>query len=115
VVEHGEDIFRYPDRWASLQSTAPDVSSWRMPVAATILLFASAREKAGKTNLTVDLPDNPTVLDLKSAMVRACPALEPLVSTLRIAIDSEYAFDDLQPIPPGAELAAIPPVSGGGD
>jgi hypothetical protein len=32
---------------------------------------------------------------------------------LRIAIKSEYALDDHQPIPPGAELAAIPPVSGG--
>ncbi len=29
-----------------------------------------------------------------------------------IAVDQEYAPDD-RPIPPGADLAAIPPVSGG--
>jgi MoaE-MoaD fusion protein len=82
-------------------------------VNATILLFALAREKAGAPTLTVDLPPDPTVLDLKSALARACPALAPLLPTLRIAINSEYAIDDHLPIPPGAELAAIPPVSGG--
>jgi molybdopterin converting factor small subunit len=79
----------------------------------TILLFAIAREKAGASTLTVDLPPNPTVLDLKAALGLACPALEPLLPTLRIAVNSEYALDDHQTIPLGAELAAIPPVSGG--
>ena len=79
----------------------------------TILLFALAKEKAGAPTLTVDLPSNPSVGDLKSALVRACPGLAPLLPTLRIAINSEYALDDHQPIPPDAELAAIPPVSGG--
>jgi MoaE-MoaD fusion protein len=79
----------------------------------TILLFALAKEKAGASSLTVDLPPGSTVLDLKTALARACPALAPLLPTLRIAIDSEYALDDHLPIPPGAELAAIPPVSGG--
>ena len=80
---------------------------------ATVLLFALAREKAGASALTVDLPDHPTVRDLKAALALRCPALAPLLSTLRIAVDSEYALDDLQAIPPDAELAAIPPVSGG--
>ena len=80
---------------------------------AQILLFALARERAGASTIVVDLPDTPTVSDLKNALARACPALAPLLPTLRIAIDSEYALDDHQPIPPGAELAAIPPVSGG--
>ena len=80
---------------------------------ATILLFALAREKAGASTLAVDLPPDPTILDLKAALAGACPALAPLLPTLRIAVDSEYALDDHQAIPPGAELAAIPPVSGG--
>jgi molybdopterin converting factor subunit 1 len=84
-----------------------------MPVQASILLFALAREKAGRPMLTVDLPEPSTVADLKSAISRACPALAPLLPTIRVAINSEYAIDDDQPIPPGAELAAIPPVSGG--
>jgi len=79
---------------------------------ATVLLFALAKERAGRPTLTVDLAEGSTVADLKAALARACPALAPLLPTLRIAIDSEYAPDD-RPIPPGAELAAIPPVSGG--
>jgi len=81
---------------------------------ATVLLFALARARAGRPALTVDLPESATVADLKAAMAAACPALGPLLPTLRIAIDSEYAPDD-RPVPPGAELAAIPPVSGGID
>ncbi len=78
----------------------------------TVLLFALAKERAGGPTLTVDLAEGATVADLKAAIGRACPALGPLLPTLRIAIDSEYAPDD-RPVPPGSELAAIPPVSGG--
>jgi molybdopterin converting factor small subunit len=83
-------------------------------VQTTILLFALAKQKAGQPTLTLTLPDPATVADLKIALAEACPALAPLLSTLRIAINSEYAFDDAQTIPANAELAAIPPVSGGG-
>ena len=62
--------------------------------------------------MAVDLPAGATVADLKSALALACPSLRPLLPMIRIAIDSEYAVDD-QTIPLGAELAAIPPVSGG--
>jgi molybdopterin converting factor small subunit len=84
-----------------------------MIMPSAILLFALAREKAGTSTLTVELPPSPNVQDLKAALARACPALAPLLPTLRIAINSEYALDDHQTIPLGAELAAIPPVSGG--
>jgi MoaE-MoaD fusion protein len=84
-----------------------------MIMPSTILLFAIARAKAGAQTLTVDLPPNSTVGDLKAALALACPSLAPLLPTLRIAINSEYALDDHQPIPREAELAAIPPVSGG--
>ncbi len=79
---------------------------------ATVLLFAVARERAGSPSIAVDLPDLATVAVLKTILAENCPALAPLLPTLRIAINSEYADDD-RPIPPGAELAAIPPVSGG--
>ncbi len=79
---------------------------------ATVLLFAMARDRAGRPSITVDLPNRATVADLKAALAGACPALGPMLPTVRIAINSEYADDD-RPIPPGSELAAIPPVSGG--
>ena len=77
-----------------------------------VLLFALARERAGRPALTVELPEFATVADVKLALARACPALAPLLPTIRIAIDSEYATDD-RAISPDSELAAIPPVSGG--
>ncbi len=79
---------------------------------ATLLLFAAARQRAGAPSLVLDLPEPATVADLKAALAAACPALASFLPSLRIAVDSEYAADD-RAIPPGAELAAIPPVSGG--
>lgn len=75
-------------------------------------LFALARERAGRSYLELDLPEPVSVAALKAAAGEACPALAPLLPHMRIAVNSEYA-DDSQLIPPGAELAAIPPVSGG--
>jgi molybdopterin converting factor subunit 1 len=80
----------------------------------TVLLFAGARQRAGSSTLDVEIPDGSTVADLKSALASGCPALSPLLPSLRIAVNSEYAADE-STIPPGAELAAIPPVSGGWD
>ena len=80
---------------------------------ATVLLFALAKDRAGRASIAVELPEASTVADLKAALARSCPALAHLLPTIRIAINSEYAPED-RSIPPGAELAAIPPVSGGG-
>jgi molybdopterin converting factor small subunit len=88
--------------------------SGRDDVRVSIQLFALARERAGRSVWDLELPQAATVADLKTALGATCPALASLVPNLRIAINAEYALDD-QPIPPGAELAAIPPVSGGGN
>ncbi len=53
-----------------------------------------------------------TVADLRAALGEHLPALAPLLPTVMIAVDEEYAGDDA-PIPPGSRLAVIPPVSGG--
>lgn len=75
-------------------------------------LFAVARQRAGAPVVTLELPEGATVSTLKSVLVETFPALAPIVPSLMIAIDNDYATDDT-PIPPDAELAAIPPVSGG--
>jgi len=77
-----------------------------------VKLFALARDRAGVPSLAVDLPEPATVADLRRSLAVACPALAPLLPSLMIAVDSDYA-DDARAIPPGAEVAAIPPVSGG--
>jgi molybdopterin converting factor small subunit len=78
-----------------------------------VRLFALARQKAGQAEVEVEVPDPATVADLKMAIADAYPELSPLVPHLLIAINGDYAGDDRSPIPPGAEVAAIPPVSGG--
>ena len=75
-------------------------------------LFAIARERAGRSVVEVDLPDDATVMDLKWALNDLIPSLAPITSSARFSVDTEYA-DDSTPIPPGADLALIPPVSGG--
>ena len=79
---------------------------------AEVRLFAVARQRAGQPMLALEVSEPATVALLKRALAEACPALAPLVPSLLIAVDSEYAAADA-PIPPGAEVAAIPPVSGG--
>lgn len=75
-------------------------------------LFAVARQRAGSDSVSVLLPDPARVSDLRGALAEQVPSLAGLSTSLLIAIDSEYARDDTL-IPPGSEVAAIPPVSGG--
>jgi molybdenum cofactor cytidylyltransferase len=77
-----------------------------------VRLFALARQRAGRPEVVVELPEPATVADLKRALAETLPELAPLASSLMIAVDSEYAGDDLH-ISPGSEVAVIPPVSGG--
>jgi molybdopterin converting factor subunit 1 len=77
-----------------------------------VRLFAGARQKAGRSEVSVELTGSATVGDLRRALAAALPELAPILSRVMIAVDAEYA-DDSRPIRPGAELAVIPPVSGG--
>jgi molybdopterin converting factor subunit 1 len=79
-----------------------------------VRLFAIARERAGRKVVEVDLPEPATVADLKAAILSQTPSLASLLPVLRFSVNSEYA-DDTTPIPQGADLAAIPPVSGGSE
>ena len=77
-----------------------------------VRLFALARQRAGRSEVVVELPEPATVADLKKSLTEAIPELAPLASSLMIAVDSEYAGDD-QVVAPGSDVAVIPPVSGG--
>ena len=76
----------------------------------TVLLFAAARDLAGTPTLTV--PACATVGDLRRALAAACPALAGLLPRCRVAVDLAFAAD-ADGVPGGAEVAVIPPVSGG--
>jgi molybdopterin synthase catalytic subunit len=78
-----------------------------------VLCFALARQLAGSPRIVVDLPDPATIADLRAALALACPALGPLLPHTRLAVNNAYATDDTAELPPDAEVALIPPVSGG--
>ncbi len=79
----------------------------------TLLYFAAARERAGLAREEVELPPGqPTVADVLAQVAELHPALRPLLPHLRVAVDQEFTAASA-PVRAGAELALIPPVSGG--
>jgi MoaE-MoaD fusion protein len=72
-----------------------------------IRLFAMLRERAGTSELSLDLPDGARVRDALDAVAELAGGL-PLV----MAVNREYADEDAV-LAPDDELALIPPVSGG--
>lgn len=77
-----------------------------------VKLFAAARERAGGDTCAVELPDGATVGAVRAALVAEVPELESLLEKATFAVDAEYATDATV-IAADAEVACIPPVSGG--
>ena len=80
---------------------------------ATVRLFAILREKAGTSEMMVDLPEHSTVADLLAAIESRYPGLSASVPHTMIAVNTEYV-EETHPLRDGDEVALIPPVSGGG-
>ncbi len=78
----------------------------------TVLLFAAAREAAGTSRLSLDLPEGATVASLRAALAERLPALDPLWPYLQVAVDREIAAPE-SPLRDGQEIALLPPVAGG--
>jgi len=77
-----------------------------------VLFFATARETAGCASAEISLPERATVAEARGAIARRFPGLEPRLPHFRFAVDREFAVDGTA-LHEGAELAVIPPVSGG--
>ena len=80
----------------------------------TVLFFAAFRDRTGLRQTRLDLPPGALVEDLRLRLADLFPALAPALPSALIAVNKEFAFDG-DPLPPGAELAVFPPVSGGSD
>lgn len=78
----------------------------------TVQLFARARELARAPRLELEVRESATVGDVKSALVEICPELRRIAQSLLVAINGEYAAD-VSRVPPDADVACFPPVSGG--
>lgn len=77
-----------------------------------VKLFAVVKQLVGATSTSIRLASPANVAELRAALVAAHPQIALIVGGLQFAVGGEYA-DDSTPIPPHAEVACIPPVSGG--
>ncbi len=77
-----------------------------------VKLFAIAKELAGSSELSVELPSGATIRDLRSAIVTTMPTLSRIAPHALWAVDAQYATDATR-VTEQSEVALIPPVSGG--
>lgn len=77
-----------------------------------VRFFASLREIAGTSALSLDVPEGSSVEVVWRALVSAHPALARRRPHLAASVDRRYvSFDDT--LLAGSEVVFIPPVSGG--
>jgi len=77
-----------------------------------VLFFAVAHDLAGTREYTLDLENNATVGNAIDTLIRKFPALGKINPSMKIAVNQEYAGNDVV-IHQDDELACLPPVSGG--
>jgi molybdopterin converting factor subunit 1 len=77
-----------------------------------VLYFAIARERVGLRDEWIPWVAGEPVRALMDALVERHPTLAGLRPHLRVSVNQEFASDDA-PVPANAEIALIPPVSGG--
>ena len=77
-----------------------------------VKLFARARDLVGHDVVDVTISEPATIADLRHALAERFPDLLPLISSLLVAVGTEYA-DDTTILSNGDQIACFPPVSGG--
>lgn len=77
-----------------------------------VALFAGVAEAAGCREAEIEWPGG-TVADLRAALGRRWPAIAPLLARSAVAVGGRYAADGLVVGVGTADVAVIPPVSGG--
>lgn len=83
-----------------------------------ILYFAGARDRVGMESQMVSIPDMSSTSPafMVSWILEQHPSLEPVMVNAMLAVNLEYVDKDdtnTEIVKDGAELAVIPPVSGG--
>lgn len=75
-----------------------------------VLLFAGLAESCGFTEVQIEVPSRCTIAAIRLAAAQVLPALEN--ATYRVSMNSRYV-EETDVVPDGAEIAFLPPVSGG--
>lgn len=77
-----------------------------------VLFFALARDLAERDVVELSIAEGTTVRELRALLVQEIPSLADVLPNSMMAINQQYARDT-DSIPDHAEIACIPPVSGG--
>jgi MoaE-MoaD fusion protein len=77
-----------------------------------VLFFGMLKDLTGCSSDSLDLPENATLRDLLAHYQQQMPGLKPIVTSLAMSINQEYAPPDSR-LKSGDEVALLPPVSGG--
>ncbi len=79
----------------------------------SVLLFATLKDVAGQSRLTLTLPDQAaTVADVRRALADQIPGIAAHLDSAIAAVNEEYAFAG-DAVKSGDKIAFFPPVSGG--
>jgi molybdopterin synthase catalytic subunit len=78
----------------------------------TVLYFASVRERLGLSEERLELPDRTSDREVLARLAERHPPAAALFASARLAVDQDIVRGDCV-LRAGAELAVIPPVSGG--
>lgn len=77
-----------------------------------VRLFARAKDLVAASSVTLDLPHGATVGQLRRRLAEEQPALAALLQRSALAVNDEFAEDETI-LAAGADVALLPPVSGG--
>jgi molybdopterin synthase catalytic subunit/molybdopterin converting factor small subunit len=77
-----------------------------------LLAFASAGDALGASEMDLEMPEGSRVADLRARLDREHPGIVPLWTRLAVAVDGRVVSAE-EPLRDGAEVALLPPVSGG--
>ncbi|PIQ23172.1 molybdopterin converting factor subunit 1 [bacterium (Candidatus Blackallbacteria) CG17_big_fil_post_rev_8_21_14_2_50_48_46] len=79
----------------------------------TLKTFAQLREKTGRGQIELELPEQATLETCLKAFLQQFPELEQDLKHTRLALNQRYVRDLTTPLKTNDEVALIPPVSGG--
>jgi MoaE-MoaD fusion protein len=79
-----------------------------------VRLFGGLSERVGTPTIELELPEDATVAELRTAVAERYPTIAPLLARVNVAVDLEVARADT-PLAGARAFALLPPVAGGSD
>ncbi len=80
----------------------------------SVLFFATLKDATGMRRVEMDVPEDETVAGLRARLTARFPQAGAHLARAVASVNQQFASDD-EAVPPGAEVAFFPPVSGGAE